>query len=59
VGLSAQALEHLRGLLQVRRLTDDLISKRDERIRCNDNGIGARLGDGHSLANGIPERELA
>src|SRR5437773_1497382 len=43
VGLSAQAPEHLRGLLQVRRLTDNFISKRDERIRCNDNGIGPRL----------------
>jgi len=45
VGFTAQAREYLRCLLQIRRLTDDFISKRDERIRCNDNGIGARLGD--------------
>jgi len=59
VGSSAQAPKYLRGLVHIRWLTDNFILQRDERIGCEHHGIGTCLRDGHSLTDGIPERELA
>ena len=59
VSSSAQSLEYLCCLTQVCRLTDDLILQRDQRVSGKHDGIGARLCNGHSFSNGVPERDFA